>query len=43
MTPTEVADALDKRVNTVKQRLWHMSQDGLILASEGRYALPKDP
>jgi hypothetical protein len=42
MTPTEVADALGKSFNTIKQRLWHMSKEGQVLASDGRYSLPKD-
>jgi DNA-binding Lrp family transcriptional regulator len=42
MTPTEVADALGKSYNTVKQRLWQMSREGQVLASDGRYSLPKD-
>jgi hypothetical protein len=41
MTPTEVADTLGKSVNTIKQRLWHMSQEGQVLVSDGRYSLPK--
>jgi hypothetical protein len=42
MTPTEVADALGKSVNTIKQRLWHMSKEGQVLADDGRYSLPTD-
>ncbi|MGB3681680.1 MAG: AAA family ATPase, partial [Rubrobacteraceae bacterium] len=38
MTPTEVADALDKKPNAVKQRLWRMSKDGQVSADGGRYA-----
>ena len=40
MTPTEVADALGKSFNSVKQRLWQMSKDGQLSASDGRYSLP---
>lgn len=42
MTPTEVADALGKSFNTIKQRLWHMSKEGQVLASDGRYSLPNN-
>lgn len=42
MTPTEVADALGRSFNTIKQRLWQMSRDGQVAASDGRYSLPKD-
>jgi hypothetical protein len=38
MTPTEVADALGKSFNAVKQRLWHMSTDGQVSAADGRYS-----
>jgi hypothetical protein len=38
MTPTEVADALGKSFNTVKQRLWHMSKDEQVSAADGRYS-----
>ena len=38
MTPTEVADALDKTFNAVKQRLWQMSKDGQVAAADGRYS-----
>ncbi|MDP8901553.1 MAG: AAA family ATPase [Actinomycetota bacterium] len=38
MTPTEVAEVLSKDPNTVRQRLWHMSRDGQVLANDGRYA-----
>ena len=38
MTPTEVADALGKSVNTVKQRLWRMARDGQLANSNGRYS-----
>jgi hypothetical protein len=38
MTPTDVADALGKSFNTVKQRLWHMSKDGQVSAADGRYS-----
>jgi hypothetical protein len=38
MTPTEVADALGKPSNTVKQRLWRMSRDGQVSAADGRYS-----
>lgn len=38
MTPTEVADALGKKPNAVKQRLWRMSKDGQVSADGGRYA-----
>jgi hypothetical protein len=43
MTPTEVADALGKSPNTLKQRMWHMSRDGELASSEGRYTLPGVP
>jgi hypothetical protein len=39
MTPTEVADALGKTLNTVKQRLWRMSKDGQVSAADGRYSM----
>lgn len=42
MTPSEVADALGKKFNAVKQRLWHMSKDGQVAAADGRYS-PIDP
>jgi hypothetical protein len=42
MTPTEVADALGKSFNSVKQRLWQMSKDGQLSASDGRYSLPEN-
>lgn len=38
MTPTEVATALNKDTNTVKQRLWRMSKDGQVSAADGRYS-----
>jgi len=38
MTPTDVADALGKNSNTIKQRLWHMSRDGQVSAADGRYS-----
>ena len=38
ITPTEVADALGKNPNTVKQRLWRMSKDGQVSAADGRYS-----
>lgn len=38
-TPTEVASALDKPVNTVRQRMNHMWKDGQLTNSEGRYTL----
>lgn len=40
MTPTEVAEALGKSFNTIKQRLWHMSRDGQVSTADGRYSLP---
>ena len=42
MTPAEVADALGKSYNTIKQRLWQMSKEGQVLASDGRYSLPNN-
>jgi hypothetical protein len=39
MTPTEVAEALGKSANTVKQRMWTMSRDGQLLNSNGRYSV----
>jgi hypothetical protein len=42
ITPTEVADALGKSFNSVKQRLWQMSKDGQVSASDGRYSLPEN-
>lgn len=42
MTPTEVADALGKNFNTIKQRLWQMSKAGQVSAADGRYA-PIEP
>ncbi len=43
MTPTEVADALGKSFNTIKQRLWHMSKEGQVKANDGKYSLPHNP
>jgi hypothetical protein len=43
MTPTEVSDALGKSLNTIKQRLWHMSKEGQLNAADGRYAIPRNP
>jgi hypothetical protein len=39
MTPTEVADALGKSVNTIKVRMWRMERDGQLLSSGGRYTV----
>lgn len=39
VTPTEVADALDKSVGSVKKLLWSMSRDGQLSASDGCYSL----
>ncbi len=38
MTPTEVADALDKKPQNVKQRMWHMAKDGQLVSRDGRYS-----
>jgi hypothetical protein len=37
MTPTEVADALGKSVNTIKVRMWRMAKDGQLTNDDGRY------
>lgn len=39
MRPSEVADALDKPRNTIKQRLWKMAQDGQVVNDDGRYRI----
>ena len=39
MTPKEVAEALGKTSNTIKQRLWRMSKDGQLVSVEGGYTL----
>lgn len=39
MTPTEVADVLDKKTNTVKQRMWRMGKDGQLDKSDGGYSV----
>lgn len=41
MTPTEVADVLDKRPGSVKKLLWTMARDGQLTAASGRYS-PND-
>ena len=38
MTPTEVADALRKKMNTVKQTMWRMDRDGQLDNKDGRYS-----
>jgi hypothetical protein len=43
LTPTEVADALGKSANTVKQTLWRMSNDGQVTADDGRYSITGNP
>ncbi len=42
MTPTEVAEALGKKHNTVKQRMWQMAKDGRLSNEDGRYALKSE-
>jgi hypothetical protein len=37
MTPTEVADALGKKVDNVKVLLWRMLQDGQVSAADAMY------
>jgi hypothetical protein len=37
MTPTEVADVLDKPANTVRQRMWQMSKEGRLTSADGKY------
>jgi hypothetical protein len=39
LSPGEVADALDKPRNTIKQRLWRMAQDGQVENRNGRYGI----
>lgn len=39
MTPADVADALGKNRNTLKQRLWRMAQDGQLVNEGGRYKI----
>ena len=39
MSPGEVADALGKPRSTVKQRLWHMVQDGQVENRSGKYGI----
>ena len=38
MTPTEVADALDKRVGTTKKTMWTMMREGRLRSDGGRYS-----
>lgn len=39
MTPTEVADAMDKRVGTTKKTMWTMMRDGQLKSDSGRYSV----
>ncbi len=39
LSPGEVADALGKSRNTIKQRLWRMAQDGQVENRNGRYGI----
>jgi len=39
LSPGEVADALGKPRNTVKQRLWRMAQDGQVENRNGTYGI----
>jgi hypothetical protein len=44
MTPTEVAEILDKKVNTVKYLMWKMFKDGQLSSTgDGRYSLTTNP
>ena len=38
MTPTEVADALDKRVGTTKKTMWTMMREGWLRSDGGRHS-----
>ena len=38
MTPTEIADALEKSVGSIKKLAWTMSRDGQINADNGKYS-----
>lgn len=37
MTPTEIANALDRNPNSTKKLVWTMSRDGQITSDSGRY------
>ena len=39
LSPGEVADALGKPRNTVKQRLWRMAQGGQVESHDGKYGM----
>ncbi len=39
MTPTEVADALDKRAGTTKKTMWTMMREGWLRSDGGRYSV----
>jgi hypothetical protein len=39
LSPGEVADALNKPRNTIKQRLWRMAQDGQVENRNGKYGI----
>jgi hypothetical protein len=39
LSPGEVADALGKPRNTIKQRLWRMAQDGQVENQNGKYGI----
>ena len=39
LSPGEVADALGKPRNTIKQRLWRMAQDGQVENRNGKYGI----
>jgi len=43
MTRTEVAESPNKNVNTIKFRLWRMSNDGQFSSDGGRYRLDSNP
>ena len=43
MTPTEVADVLGKKANSVKQTMWRMAADGQLSGSDGKYGLLSNP
>jgi len=40
LTPTQVAALLDKPITTTRSTLWRMANDGLLIATNGRYHLP---